>query len=310
MKITVVMERFCDLNPKIGTTSAASNVIGSLSCTDHSFEVFYYDEYLFNNGHSIDEFLIERCRETKPDLLMVSYFPVDNHPVNIKLETFRKIKNNGTPVSFIWFDAGHPHIERLALKCSEYNTLNVIVDVFREPKENFLAMWVPQDERLLCWQDNKSQDVCFVGSRHSYDERRKYLSFLNGKVNLFVSGGQREGRLTIEQYAQCLKDSKISLNFPSKSDGTEQCKSRVYESMLCGCILMERANNAITNWFEPMVDYIPFTDEDSLLKEIRYYLNNESERLQIVKNGHEKMKEKYSAENWWNAVITRARSLT
>lgn len=309
MNIIVAMEKWCDLNPSLGITSANSNVLGSLYCTNNSFEFFYYDEHLAKHNSSIDEFLINHVGTYKPDALAVSYYPVDGDGRNIKLETFRKIKEMGIPVIFIWFDFGHPHIEKLALKCSNYNTLNVVVDVYKEPKQNFLAMWVPQDERLFHWQDHKPINVCFTGTKDAYDERRRYLNFLKPKINLTVSGGQREARLTIEQYAQMLKNSKISLNFPSKPDGTIQAKCRIYESMLSGALLLERSNEAINKWFEPMVHYVPFSNEGDLLNKIQYYLKNDSERLTIARCGHEKMKEAYSSDNWWNAVVTRARSL-
>jgi spore maturation protein CgeB len=308
MNIVVVTEKWCDLNPNLGTTSGNSNILGSLKCTKNSFEVFHYDEYLANSGHPIDNFLVNHVKNNKPDLVFVSYFPVDNDPRNIQLETFKIIKDMGIPVCFLWFDAVHPHIEQLAIKCSQYNTLNVVIDTSKYISPKFINMWVPQDERLFNWQNQKNHDVCFVGTK-SYEERQRYLNFLKNKINLTISGGQREHRLTIEQYSQLLKDSKISLNFPSKPDGSTQCKSRVYESMLCGAMLMERTNDAINKWFEPMIHYIPFDNENDLLKKIRYYLKNDSEREAIAQNGYQKMKDCYSSQNWWDAVINKARSL-
>ncbi len=309
MKVFIAIEKWCDLNPELGPTSAHSNVLGSISSTSHTYEIFHYDEYLANNQNTIDEFLINCCRQNKPDLLFVSYYPVANDPRNIKLETFLEIKNLDIPVVFIWFDAGHKHIEELSIKCSEFNTLNVIVDVYNKINDKFLPMTVPQDENLFCLENNKTNDVCFVGSRDAYGDRRRYLSFLNGKINLKVSGGQREGRLSIEQYAQLIKNSKISINFPHKADGTVQAKSRIYETMLCNTLLLERENEAITKWFIPGQHYVSFTDENDLLKKIRFYLKREDERLRIAKNGYNKMKELYNSQWWWDTVINKAKEL-
>lgn len=309
MKIFIAIEKWCDLNPELDVTSAHSNILGSISNTKHTFEVFHYDEYLHLNNKTIDEFLIDYTKENKPDILFVSYYPVDNDPRNIKLETFKIIKELGIPVVFVWFDAGHPHIEQLAIKCSEFNTLNVVVDVYKKINEKFLPMTVPQNENIFCLQQNKTEDVCFVGSKSAYGDRQVYLNFLKDNININISGGQREAKLSIEQYAQLLKNSKISINFPHKPDGIVQTKSRVYETMLCGTLLLERENNATTNWFVPGEDYVTFTDENDLLRKIRFYLKREDERLRISQNGYNKMKEFYNSQIWWDKVINKAKEL-
>lgn len=291
------MEKFCDLNPHLGTTSAYSNLVGSLQ----NAEVLHYDEYLIHHNKPIDQFLIEHFQTTKPDLLAVSYYPFDD-PRNVKLDTFLEIRDNlKIPVVFIWFDFGHEPLRQLAMRVGQVATLNVVVDTYNVPGGNFMPMWVPQDESIFCMGNVKDIAVSFVGSTVGYSTRAHYLNFLRGTVH--VSGGQREHRLTIEQYADILKRSKITLNFPDKPDGIIQAKCRIYESMLCGALLLEKENEAIKKWFEPMVHYVPFSSPEDALNKIHYYLANEGERQTIVNNAAEKMKE-YSSENWWAKIIS------
>jgi hypothetical protein len=298
--ITLVMEKWCDLNPILGTTSANSNLVGSLSSSGLPFEVFYYDEYLLNNYKPIDEFLINHCKETKPEALAVCYYPVANDSRNIKKETFAKILKT-TPIIFIWFDFIHQHIKNIAFNLKDVSTLHVVVDTYYQD-EKTIPMWVPQDTNLFSFGTNKDIDVCFVGSRNGYGERYRYLDRL---PRIQISGGQREHRLSIEEYANLLKRAQISLNFPSKPDGSEQAKSRIYESMLCGAMLMERENECIKKWFTPMKHYVPFNNEDDFVNKIEYYSKNEEERSIIAKAGYDKMISDYNSSNWWRKICEK-----
>lgn len=304
--VVVLMEKYCDLNPSLGETSAYYNIVGSLLSAGINPEVFHYDEYLINNGTEIDNFIIDKFNINKPDYVVSSYYPFYDQR-NIKTSTFDQIKQMGIPVIFIWFDFGHEHIKNLANDVGRSASLNVVVDTFNQVDGNFIPMWVPQDERIFCNNQNKDINVCFSGSTNGYEVRRTYLNFLKNNTNIYVSGGQREHCLTLQQYAEVLKRSKISLNFPDKPDGIIQAKCRIYESMLCGCLLMEKENKAIEKWFQPFIHYVPFSNENDLLNKINYYLQNEQARMEIVNNATEKMKNEYSSAKWWEKVFEKSK---
>ena len=306
-KILVLMEKYCDLNPCLGTTSAHSNVIGSLlSSSISNIDIHHYDEYLYKNNKPIDELLIEEVKNTKPNCVFCSYYPF-NDQRNVKLETFQAFRNMGVPVVFIWFDFGHEQIKNLALQVGNtVGNLNVVVDTFNVDHSNFIPMWVPQDERLFKSID-KEIDVSFVGTTHGYNTRTTYLNFLKQHMSIHISGGQREHKLSIEEYAKTIGKSKISLNFPDKPDGIIQAKCRIYEAMLCKSLLLEKNNDAIKKWFEPMIHYVPFDNEMDMLDKIRYYLNHEDEYNTIVNNASYKMKTDYSSEKWWSIILEKAK---
>jgi phage terminase large subunit-like protein len=305
-KLLILTEKYCDLNPSLGTTSAYTNIVGSLrSAQINNIKIKHYDEYLFSNNKPIDDYLIEEIKTDKPDYVFCSYYPFyDNR--NVKLSTFEHFRNNGIPVIFIWFDFGHEAIRRLANDVgNSVGNLNVVVDTFDQVNSgNFIPMWVPQDENLFVPLE-KTIEVSFVGTTNGYNTRKRYLDFLKTKLPIHISGGQREHCLSIEEYAATLGKSKITLNFPDKPDGIIQAKCRIFESMLCGTLLLEKNNDAIKKWFEPLVHYVPFDSEEDLYNKINYYLNNTDEYNVIVNNAKNKMKE-YSSLNWWTKVLERA----
>lgn len=309
MKVAVLMEKFCDLNPSLGETSAYYNIVGSLLSSGivKDLMIYHYDEYLINTGKRIDQLVIDQLRENRPDCLAVSYYPFTDSR-NVNSETFDQIKQMGIPVIFIWFDYIHKHIRDLAQNIGSFGSLNVVVDTFEHTSEKFMPMWVPQDERIFNQDiDTKDINICFNGSMNGYGERHKYINYLKNHLNVHIDGGQREHRLTLQQYSKILKRSKISLNFPNKPDGSVQGKCRIYESMLCGCLLMEKTNPVIERWFAPSIDYIPFTSEEELVDRAKYYLANDSEREKITNSATKKMRENYSSKNWWEIVIKEAR---
>lgn len=303
------MEKYCDLNPTLGETSAYYNIVGSLLSSGllRDLKVFHYDEYLVNTGNRIDQHIIDQLREDKPDCLAVSYYPFADSR-NVASETFEQIKQMGVPVVFIWFDYIHKHIRDLAQSIGSCGSLNVVVDTFDHTGGKFMPMWVPQDERIFKQEGTtKDIEICFNGSMNGYGERHTYINYLKNHLSIHIDGGQREHRLTLQQYAEVLKRSKISLNFPNKPDGSVQGKCRIYESMLCGCLLMEKANPVIERWFAPSIDYIPFSSEGELVDRAKYYLANNTEREKIVSSATKKMRENYSSKNWWKIVIEEAR---
>lgn len=307
--IATLIEKFCDLNPSLGGTSALSDILGSAESSGIiKNRVFHYDEHYFGWGSPIDNYLLRELRNNKPEALVISYYPFEGDHRNVSMNTIRLIKDQlGIPTIFVWFDFAHTHIRNLAIKLSEVSTKSVVVDVFDRPNDKFLPMWSPRDERIFKFDDKKDIEVSFIGTTSGYSERCRYLNFLKDKINLFVSGGQREHGLTIEQYAEAFRRSKLTINFPSKQDESiTQTKGRVFESMLCGALLLERDNDAIKNWFEPMVHYVPFVCERDLLDKIQYYLNHEDERKTIVENAYKKMQQNYSSISWWNTVLKNA----
>lgn len=307
MYIALLMEKFCDLNPSLGVTSANSNLYGSLLSSNiaSKAEIYYYDEYLINNNTNIDSFLINKFSETKPDLIVVSYYPFPNDPRNISFNTFSVFQRMGIPVVFVWFDMVHRHIRDLAIKMSHVSRLAVVVDVNDKINEKFLPLWVPQDTRIFNQDCSIPRDipVSFVGSTGQYPLRQQYIAATVHRMPLQVTGGQREHRLSIEEYGRILKRSKITLNFPEKADGSLQLKSRVYETMLCGTLLLEKENNEIKRLFTPMEDYVPFYDVEDLVSKVHYYLNNDQERERIACNGYNKVNVNYNSHLWWKTII-------
>ena len=150
-------------------------------------------------------------------------------------------------------------------------------------------------------------NASFLGSPR-YEERQRYLtSLLTGGVEIFIGGGQREEGLSANQYAENIRKSKISLNFPAGPDGYDQCKGRVWEILATKTLLLERANEATKNYLKPNVHYVEFTNEQDLKEKIAYYLENDKEREDIAQKGYEEYKKKYTSDVFWTKIMKRCK---
>lgn len=281
-----------------------------------TIEKLYYDEYRLNNNCPIDLKLFNLCFETKPDLIVIALFPSDlpggMYTPNIK--TLDIIKNHlNIPVVAIMTDSTHPIFMKPSELIEPFVSLIVVLDsstaylrMTSQPNK-YLPMWSPRDPRIF--EDRHIErdiDISFIGGIADYpDRRRKISSLMKSNIAVYQTGGAKEAKLLIEEYANLMMRSKISLNFAcmANHEGVFQLKGRVIEVMLSGAMLLEEENPEIKKWFEPMVDYVPFENEADLVEKARYYIAHDAERIEIAARGHLKTKDQYSGERFWKTVL-------
>lgn len=302
--VLFVTEKWTDADPKKQITNNQHNLFGSLEMTGlATYECVHYDEYYVSFGKKIDEYLIKKVSQTKPDLVVVC--PLPWYPHCPSQDTYRKI-NSISKVVFIWADAAY--FMPLAKQLEDCSTLSVLWDMDTDWKPNtkFLHLWTPQDPRLYYADETeKDIDVCFLGNP-DYPERRKYLEFLEKeKVKVYIAGGRNKNYVSFTEYANLLRRSKISLNFSLSSTGIAQLKGRIHETMFCNAMLMESHNdkNWIDRWFVNGIHYVSFANTIELKEKIEYYLKNDKERKMISLNGNRLASENYSNTSWWKTVF-------
>lgn len=305
--VLFVTERWRDAHPNSPSTNNEHNLFGSLEASGlATFSRLHFDEYFHNHKQPCDAELVKRVLDEKPSIVVYCLIPWFHQIPNVNtIATVSHLTKN----VFIWPDAvWHGHVN-MARQYEPYTALSVLwdVDIGWKAGSKFVHLWTPQDPRI--YNDpglNRDIDVSFVGSTN-YDERKKYLTKLSDVgVAVNVTGGQGGSHLPVEQYADVLKRSKISLNFcMSSAPGLEQLKGRIFESMFCGAMLMESKNsyNWIERWFIPGIHYVPFVDSNELTDRILYYLAHDDERKCIAENGKRRCNEWYSNTAWWTYVF-------
>jgi spore maturation protein CgeB len=82
-----------------------------------------------------------------------------------------------------------------------------------------------------------------------------------------------------------------------------QLKSRIWEALLCGSLLMDNESDLINRYLEPMTDYVPYRSIDDLENNIRYYLSHIEELNMIRLSGREKARRLCDPRSFWTTHL-------
>jgi spore maturation protein CgeB len=177
------------------------------------------------------------------------------------------------------------------------------------------ATWLPFAAETIPIQKTaeKTVDALFVGNA---DLRRVFLlESIKDKVTIFGSRWERNYPLTSpelrtkitdrqvwgEELHRLLASAKIVLNI-TRTDfyGAETgVNLRIFEAVAAGCFLLTDHCDEIEALFQPGKEIETFRSSRELAEKVRYYLENEDERLAIARRGHER----FLASHTWPVRI-------
>lgn len=304
IKILIIMEKFHSPgNP----TNNESNLVNSFKCSGlGECSVFYIDPTELWSSSSIDNVLMSN----EFDLAVVSIYHHLPSP-----EIARKLHKK---MCYLWWD-GSISLQGMINTAQEHLTPQICFDMGKgeeyESNDNFggiFCLEVPQDTELFKPDKNVIQDldVSFIGSIDNYrwDRAETINKIRSYGINVFAKGGRGQGydNLSIEEYANVFRRSKICLNLSYNHGGRPQRKGRSFEIAASGSGLMFCNNPEVFygkegKFFEEYVDYVPFNN-DNLVDQLRYYLDHEDLRQSMVKNCYNKYIENYSPVHFWKKI--------
>lgn len=290
--------------------------IGSLLSSGFTVHAIHWDICYHQTGSGAESYIINYCRNEKPDFVVLGAQP--NHYTLGIFDCIDTLKQLQVPTVHLWWDHISPDNQEIAKQIGKHVTLNVVMDQldFSDSyhDDNFINLWYPIDGRLYQSQPQRDIDVSFMGTiTDEHQDRIKCLSHLErSNVEVFMkTGAYAQNPLTINDYALTLLRSKIGLNFTylDRYD-KHQCKSRTFETLRSGALLLESDNPQTAVRFRPYIEYVPFSDERDLEDKVRYYLSHDDERQQIASNGRSRAETNYSEQRFWQAVFNNLASTT
>jgi len=80
-------------------------------------------------------------------------------------------------------------------------------------------------------------------------------------------------------------------------------RARVWEALWLRTFLLEEDNPVTSLYFEPYIDYVPFTTLRDLVDKIRYYLENDEERDRIRMQGRATVEKYHNARIYWENLF-------
>lgn len=275
--------------------------------------VCYYDDFFRARDETAEEFVLSYCAAEKPDLVVFTGLRTEIFRCE---EVLQKLASFGIPTVHLWWDHISPKNRALANFYTEHRlALNVVMDITTpfegESDKHYMNLWYPLDSRIF-YSDNQGRpiDVCFMGTVFPgfFQDRVDYLAHLHKQGIKFFSktGVYSKEPMKIADYAEKLRRSKIGLNFTyMPAFKAHHCKTRTFETMLCGAMLLEQDNEHTWHWFKPGLDYVPFNNPDDLEEKIKHYLHHEEERAKIALHGYSTIRKHYMERAFWKKVFEK-----
>ena len=307
-KVIFAAERHLGCNPARDYSPHHYSTLGALEDLD------WADVWVFHIDQTPVEDLVRLAKSIQPDLVLLSYI-LSYGEKNIDLSTIHQLWRHSKHVAMLWQESSQDVI-RTADQFNSDVEFHVVIDSLTRYKqythqpEKYIAAYDPRSPRIFNSTGEEARPILlgFAGTLVSRAERIFYCS------NMWLSGlplakfaGQGELLVPLESYVDFLRSSRIQLNFSDSGHTERHYKGRVAEATLCGSMLMELENIETANIFEPMIEYVPFSNLEDLISKARYYLMHPEEAAQIAAAGCAKARLELTGAKFWSKVFERAK---
>jgi len=116
--------------------------------------------------------------------------------------------------------------------------------------------------------------------------------------------------LTLENKHLVLK-KKMANNYSEEIDPKNlvewqnpyQIKGRVFDMGMSGTLMLCDSNPAITEHYDPGLEYIPFDSQEEAIELVKYYLAHEKERKAIAYNYYKRTTQNHLWKHRWEMII-------
>jgi len=315
-KVLFILDKWCASHKQYGLSEWETNLWKSLKSTGLAeVTTFHYDAYTHLLGTQVDSVLIKKVQENRPDFICLVIYKTPGADKTVPtFDTLDTLKNKmKIPIIAVWGDLQAKSIVNTIVP---YTTLNVYtatrygIDQV-EDSDNFFYSWVPKDQRLFHdYGVRRTIPLLYAGSTRAY--RSDAIKFIqDSDLHIMITGGEMQKHPKTRQYASLLNQTQINLSF-SRAGIPEKhvVNARVFETMLCGAMLLEQESEELKFFYKPFVDYVPYTSFGDMVDKIRFYLEHTEERLKIAQAGRDKTNKLYSADRFWRRLFVTLKEYT
>jgi len=276
---------------------------GSITTSDHMTETLLQKEYDIAVVSQLGECTV--TLETAKRIGKKLFICIWDAPCNV---------SSDLTTNFRLFAKSVPDIAYLKYPCSiiDYSKYcNVLSFDFGYGKilDNIYGVSVPQNSKYYfsAEENEKIYDVTFCGAISTYERYEITNKLKNHGFNINVFGGRGPNgqNLSFSQYAEKQRLSKISLNF-NHSGAHRHRKGRIFEIAASGSFMVttypETLKFKSNYWFEENKHFASM-NEQNCCEIVKYYLDNNEQRISMSKSMNQTYLDNYSSINWWNKIF-------
>ncbi len=308
---------FVDMQYDYGQKSRGINAIGLLGFKKafenlgHETIPFFYDEYLNGDLAKLQTDLINKAEEVKPDLIFFCLFRDQ-----FSKETLDILKQKYKTMN--WFGDDSWRFDNFTSIYANHFSYCVTTDKFSLKKykgigvKNIIrAQWAAIDDDRIFEKKPYKYEVSFVGGFNQY--RGWFVKVLKKQgINVHCFGnGWPNGPLTNDGMIDLFQSTKINLNISNSAcydiryllsnpknlahtlhttKQSSQIKARNFEINYYGGFQLTDYAPTIEEYYDIGKEIACYISPDEAAVQIKYYLDNESEREAIRFAGEKKAK--------------------
>jgi hypothetical protein len=209
------------------------------------------------------------------------------------------------PLVALWHDSARDYYRNI-----RGAKLNVGIDgIENVPLPNYVPMWTPVDFGLFNGDPSgiRPIDLIHPGTHSTKPNALAMAEMLKARsLELRWGGGQRDSRLTWEEYARLLGSSKIVVDFPRNALGdVPQLKGRVFEAAACGAALITERNPLVVKHFEPGREVLLYSSPEECADLCERLVMDDNARIIQAINAQQKFKSHWRVDHWWRQILER-----
>lgn len=305
-RILTVLMRWDYCDKSLGESGEKKFIYENFKKLVKNVDTFWYDE--FTNKQMMENKLLEIVNDTKPDL--VFFMPYLDQ---FSFEFLDKLKNITSTLAWFGDDTWRfdSYSSRYALHFTNITTTNPLsVPKYRRLGiYPILTEWAGEGNLVddIGTKIEYRHEVSFVGMKCPY--RNWFINFLRKSgINVACYGkGWTEGRISFEEMNQIFRTSKINLNISNSINHdlrfvmsslssfltycrtqkrAEQVKARNFEIPLSGGFQLSNYVVGLERHFSIGNEIAVYSSPEDCLESIHYYLDNDTQRNQILKNSY------------------------
>lgn len=279
-------------------------------------EPLWYNEYL-HDVPRLQQLLLEKAEKLNPDLIF--FLPYTGQFQTGTLDLLRK-----KWPTCAWFGDDTWRFESYSSGLAPHFSFVCTTDPFSVGKyrkigvEPILTQWAGQLHSAgpaALPPDKYEYEVSFVGGENSV--RRWFITRLKkmGIETACFGKGWTKGRISFEEMEHVFLKSRINLNLSNSATGNigyltgslrnlasyfiarktaEQIKARNFEIPLAGGFQLTNYVAGLERYLKIGEEAAVFSSPEECARQARYYLDNEDERLSILKAGHERAQKEHT----------------
>lgn len=256
--------------------------------------------YLFGN-YRMNKKLLSTVKSNDFDLILLAKTDTVNYKIIKKLKYYSKIWYYFMDPLKIALQMNAHKYAKLADWCSA--STMIMNQFFNSHDANSYYITQGFNSKLFKpgkENEDKNLDVIFIGKANT--KRRNYINFLlKKKINVKCYGkGWPNGPIYLEKLVKKYRHSKIILNFLRLETGFS---IRIFQAMGTKSLLLSEYCPDLAKTFKKGVHLDWFKTPEECFMMIKFYLENETKREEIAREGYNFVYSNYSWEKIMDKII-------